>query len=137
MFSRILVPVDLAHPQELEKALQIAANLARNYGAPICYVGVTEETPSPVAHNPREFAQKLAAFAAEQAARHSIEATARAYPAHDPATEINDILLRAVAEIGADLVVMASHKPNIANYILPSHGGGIAAHSSASVFLVR
>ena len=137
MFSRILVPVDLAHPQELEKALKIAADLARNYGVPICYVGVTEEAPSPIAHNPREFAQKLAAFAAEQAARHGIEASARAYPAHDPAVEITDILLRAVAEVGADLVVMASHKPNIADYILPSHGGGIATHTGISVFLVR
>ena len=96
MYSKILVPVDLAHLEQLDKALRTAADLARHYDAPVCYVGVTPETPSPVGHNPKEFARRLAAFAAGQAAAHGIEATPLTLPATDPATQINALLLRAV-----------------------------------------
>ena len=36
-----------------------------------------------------------------------------------------------------DLVVMATHLPNVADYVWASHGGHLATHSKASVFLVR
>lgn len=137
MYSQILVPVDLTHIEQLGKALQTAADLARHYGAPVCYVGVTPETPSPVAHNPEEFAGKLDAFAKEQGTKHGIDVSTRSYTSTDPAIDINKTLRQAVEDSGADLVVMASHSPNITDYIWPSHGGWVAEHSSSSVFVVR
>lgn len=137
MYKQIMVPVDLTHVEHLHKALQTAADLAKHYGSPVTYVGVTPETPSPVAHNPSEFAQKLEAFANDQASQHGHQASAKAYASHDPAIDINDTLLKAVHETGADLVVMQSHVPNVTDYIWPSHGGSVASHSDASVFLVR
>ncbi len=68
MYKQILVPVDLTHVDQLGKALKTAADLSRHYDAPVCYVGVTSEAPSPVAHNPKEFAQKLEAFATSRQA---------------------------------------------------------------------
>ena len=41
------------------------------------------------------------------------------------------------AVLGADLVVMATHVPNLTDYIWASHGGHLASHAKASVFLVR
>jgi nucleotide-binding universal stress UspA family protein len=137
MYQRILVPVDLTHLDQLAKALQSAADLARLYRLPVCYVGVTAETPTPVAHNPKEYAAKLAAFGEEQARAHGIEVTTKAYARSDPAAQINETLLQAISENQADLVVMASHAPNVVDYILPSHGGSVAKHAAASVFLVR
>lgn len=137
MYKQIMVPVDLTHAEHLEKALQTAADLAKHYGIPVCYVGVTPEAPSPVAHNPAEFAQKLESFASEQAGKHGHQASAKAYASHDPAVDINDTLLKAIRETGADLVVMQSHVPNVTDYIWPSHGGSVASHAEASVFIVR
>lgn len=137
MYKQIMIPVDLTHIEHLEKALKTAADLAQHYGSPVVYVGVTPETPSPVAHNPTEFAQKLEAFAQDQASKHGHEAAAKAYASHDPAIDINDTLLRAINETGADLVVMQSHIPNVTDYIWPSHGGSVASHADVSVFLVR
>ncbi|WP_280985262.1 universal stress protein [Dichotomicrobium thermohalophilum] len=132
-----MVPVDLTHVEHLQKALQTAADLAKHYGSPVTYVGVTPETPSPVAHNPSEYAQKLEAFAQDQASKHGHEASSKAYTSTDPAIDINDTLLKAVHETRADLVVMQSHIPNVTDYIWPSHGGSVASHSDVSVFLVR
>ncbi len=137
MYRKIMVPVDLTHAKKLEKALRTAADLANHYGVPAVYVGVTASTPGPLAHTPEEFGRKLEAFAAAQGAAHGHAAEAHVAVSHDPSIDLDDTLLGCVKETGADLVVMASHVPNLTDYVWPSNGGTIAAHSDASVFVVR
>mgnify|MGYP000135559514 CR=1 FL=1 len=137
MFKEIMVPVDLRHVANLTKTLTVAADLAQKYGARITYVGVTGSEPSAVAHNPEEYAEKLAQFAASEAAMHGFDARGHTIVAHDPAVDLNHKLADAVKELHADLVIMATHVPNVADFIWASHGGHLAAHSKASVFLVR
>lgn len=137
MFSRIMVPVDLAHQDHLAKAIDAACALAQLWGAELVFVGVAAALPGSIAHNPQEFAEKLTAFADSQAASHGIVATAHAVISHDPATDLDPSLLKAAEEIGADLVVMASHVPNLTDYVWPSNGGTIATRASASVLVVR
>lgn len=137
MFTKIMIPVDLAHAADLAKALQCGADLALHYEIGVIYVGVTAAVPSATAHNPAEYAQKLAAFAKAQASQHGIDAQAHSVISHDPATDVDDALLKAIDETGADLVIMASHLPNLTDYIWPSNGGKIAAHAECSVMVIR
>lgn len=137
MFKRIMVPVDLAHIERLGRALNCAADLAKHWRVPITYVGVTSSTPSKLAHNPEEFAGKLRAFASDAAEVHGVETAAHAVIAHDPTTEVDDALMRAIGETGADLVVMASHVPDVIDHIWPSNGGKLAEHAKCSVMVVR
>lgn len=137
MFHTIMVPVDLAHLPALRRALDTAGDLARHYGARIVFVSVTAETPTPLAHNPAEFEARLDTFARDEATRLGVGTGARAYAATDPAIDLDRLLLRAIEETGADLVVMASHKPGLADYFWAAHGAGLAAHAGISVFLVR
>lgn len=137
MFSRIMVPVDLAHIAKLGRSLDAAALIARHTEAEVVYVGVSSSAPSEVARTPQAFAAKLEAFARETGERHGIRTHAKAYITHDPATDLDDTLLAATRELGADLVVMASHIPNVVDYIWPSNGGTIARRAGISVFVVR
>jgi nucleotide-binding universal stress UspA family protein len=137
MFKEIMVPVDLRHVANLTKTLTVAADLAQKYGARITYVGVTGSEPNSVAHNPEEYSEKLTQFAASEAALHGLSAQGHMIVAHDPAVDLNHKLADAVQELRADLVVMATHLPNVADYVWASHGGHLATHSKASVFLVR
>ena len=132
-----MVPVDLAHADKLAHALDTAATLARLYHAPVTYVGVTASAPGPLGHNPAEYDQKLENFVAEQARKHEIEASGRTVVSHDPAVDLDDALVKAVHETDSDLVVMATHIPNVADHFWPSNGGRVATHTDASVFLVR
>ncbi len=132
-----MTPVDLIHADRLKRALDCAADLAGHYGAELVYVGVTAETPGPLGHNPAEYAEKLDAFVAEQAKAHGITASAHPMAAHDPTTDLDDNLFKAIDETGADLVVMQSHIPNFTDYIWPSNGGKLAAHAKVSVMVVR
>jgi nucleotide-binding universal stress UspA family protein len=132
-----MTPVDLAHVGKLGRALDCAADLAKHYNVPIAYVGVTSPAPSQLAHNPEEFGQKLEAFARAEADKHGVQASAHTAIAHDPATEVDDALMRSIDETGSDLVVMASHVPDVIDYIWPSNGGKLAEHAKCSVMVVR
>lgn len=137
MFKKIMTPVDLSLQDTLGRALKVAADIAAMQGIEVCYVGVTMETPGALGRTSAEYEEKLKAFAAEQAELHGHKASHRMMIARDLTTEVDDALIRAVKETGADLVVMSTHKPGIGDYLWPSNGGKLAARSDASVFLVR
>lgn len=137
MYQKILVPVDLAHVDKLRKALDVAADLSKHYGAPLLYVGISSSLPGPIAHNPEEYAAKLKAFAEGEAGAHGIDAEAKAYTSHDPARDLDTTLVRAIEENGIDMVVMASHAPGAPEYLFASNAGYLAQHAPVSVFVIR
>jgi len=137
MYSKIMVPVDLAHVDRLEKALVTAADLSRHYNVPLCFVGVTAEAPTEVAHNPQEYAQKLKAFGDELSQRLGLIVETAAYPSHDPTVQLDQTLINAAKEHDADLIVMASHVPGMPDHIFSSHAAAVASRAEISVFVVR
>lgn len=137
MFNRIMVPVDLAHLEPLEKALTVAAELAGHYGADVCYVGVTATTPGEIARTPEEYQEKLTDFAEQQSRKYEFSADVRVYTAADPVAMVDDLLIKAISETGADLLVMGTHLPKKLDAVMPSNGSKVAKHTDVSVFLVR
>lgn len=137
MYSSIMVPVDLAHTDQLGKALQTAADLAKHYGAPVTYLGATPPTPSEMAHTPQEFGQKLQKFAEEQGRGNGIETKSQYVISHDPSVDLVDVLSDAIDKSGVDLVVMGSHQPGMAEHVFASHAGYVASHAHTSVMVVR
>lgn len=137
MYRKIMVPVDLAHIELIEPALETVADLARHYKAEVCYVGITSSAPGSVAHTPKEFGEKLDAFAQKRHRVHGQPVSTHTVVSPDPIADIDDRLIRAIDEVGADLVVMPTHPPSHLDVIMPSHGGKVAKHTDASVFLVR
>lgn len=132
-----MVPVDLGHLEQLGKALDLAAQLAEGAESPISYVGVTMATPSRIARSPAAFAELLREFAEKESAERGIRTAAKAYTSHDLTTDLDQILLQAIRDTEADLVVMASHRPGFAEHIFASHAGHLASHAPVSVFVVR
>ncbi|KPQ26134.1 MAG: universal stress protein family protein [Halomonas sp. HL-48] len=137
MFNNIMVPVDLAHLDTLEPSLSIVADMAKQYDARITYVSVTANTPTSVARTPQEYEQKLDAFAQERHQVHGQPVGIKVYSSTDPIANVDDLLVKAIDEIGADLVIMATHLPRHLDIVMPSHGGKVATHTDASVFLLR
>jgi nucleotide-binding universal stress UspA family protein len=91
----------------------------------------------PLPTTPRNYEAKLTGFAAEQADTHGIAVEAMRVVGTDPAAEINKLVLKAVKDTGADLVVIVSHPPRMLDWILLSHGGHVAEHLEVSVFVIR
>ncbi|MFB9866468.1 universal stress protein [Vreelandella sulfidaeris] len=137
MFTNIMVPVDLAHLEALEPALDVVANMAKQYDTRITYVSVTANTPSSIARTPQEYEQKLEAFAQERHKVHGQPVSIKVYSSTDPVANIDSLLEKAIAEVNADLVMMATHLPRHLDIVMPSHGGKLATHTDVSVFLIR
>ncbi len=137
MYQKIMVPIDLAHIELIEPTLETVADLARHYDAEVCYVGVTSNAPSSVARNPQEFAQKLEAFAQKRHEIHGQPVSTHTINSPDVIADLDDNLVKAIKDVGADLVVMPTHPPKHLDVIMPSHGGKVATHTDVSVFLVR
>ena len=137
MYSRIMVPVDLAHADKLSRALETAAVLAKADGATLIYTGVASTTPDAIAQNPKEFADKLAAFADAQRKVHGMPAEAHAVTSHDPAVDMGDKLIEAVEETRADVVVMATHIPGVADHWFQGKAAHVAEYAPVSVLVIR
>ncbi|WP_121064961.1 universal stress protein [Chachezhania antarctica] len=137
MFAKIMVPVDLAHADRLTRALTVTADMAKQYGAEVIFVGVSTAAPTSVAHTPEEYAEKLKTFAADQGTKGGFTASSDPILSHDPSVDLNKALLKAISDTGAELVIMASHVPGALDYVLGSHGGHLASHAHCSVLLIR
>ena len=137
MTDKILVPVDLEHAEKLTKALNVAAAIAKAEDAEVCFLGVTDSEPSAVAATPEAYATKLAAFAEDQAKTRGISAKANAVTVHDTPAELAKAILSGAKEVGADLIVMASHVPGLQEHLFATHAGYIANHAPISVYVVR
>jgi len=137
MFKHIMVPVDLAQKDKWERGISVACDLARHYGAGMTLVSVTGGLQARVSHSSAEYGRQLEAFAAEIAARETVNVETWIYDVPDPSVEVDRILIKAAEETGSDLIVMATHQPGWMEYIVNSHGGRLASHASVSVMLVR
>lgn len=137
MVQSIMVPVDLAHKGTLGKALTEAIKLARADGAGITLVGVTESAPSEAARSPAEFAEKFEVFAREVSAEAGFAVEAKPLVDVDVAADLGRVLISTAGEIGADLIVMASHVPGFLEHVFASNAGYVASHAKCSVYVVR
>ncbi len=137
MYSNIMIPVDLKHVEKMDKALTVAADIAKLYGAKAHIVGVSQTVPTEIAHTPAEYSRKLAAFATEHSKALGLTFAPHPEVSHDPAVDLDDVLLRAADKLGIDLIVMASHVPGFAEHFFASNAGYLASHAKRSVLVVR
>ena len=140
MYKTILVPVDLAEPETAEPALAQAVELAQGSGGTVRLVSIRSLVPMTYmefvpATFETEQQEELEARLAEIAARLDM-------PAERVSTKVrlgsvyNEVLEEAEAT-GADLIVVGSHRPTMATYLLGSNAATIVRHARCSVLVVR
>ena len=132
-----MVPVDLAHAGKIEKALRVAAEIAKSSNADLVLVGATTTEPSAIAHNPEEFAARMAEFGTAAAERLGCTVHTEMIRAHDLRVELDKALMKKAGEMDVDLAVMATHKPGALEHLFSSNAGYLAMHAPFSVMVVR
>ncbi len=137
MYKAIMVPVDVAHMDKLDKALTTAADLAAHYKGTATLVAVTANPPDEFGRTFEEFAANLEKLAAEEGKKRGVTFASKAVTTPDPRRELDDVLKAQAHALGADLIIMGSHVPHFAEYIISSNAGYLASHVDTSVFIVR
>jgi nucleotide-binding universal stress UspA family protein len=140
VFKTILVPVDLAEVEAAQPAIEKSVEIAKSAGGSVrliyvrAIVPVTymEFMPPTFDEMQQEEAEKrLADLAAKvDLPAERVSATVRLGSVY------NEILDEA-ERTGTELVVIGSHRPSMATYLLGSNASTIVRHAKCSVLVVR
>jgi nucleotide-binding universal stress UspA family protein len=140
MYQRILVPVDLADPNLAKPALESAVMICNSSGGDIRLVNVLAVTPVMLAeYVPPDFEAQQRKSAEEALAIIAKEVDTKSAPVTSVVRQgaIYQEILDEAKEMGADLIVMSSHRAGMRTYFLGSQAGYVVRYATCSVLVVR
>jgi nucleotide-binding universal stress UspA family protein len=136
MFKSILVPVDLSETEKGKLIIGTASKLAGK-DTRIRLVYIVENIPLFVASElPGDYLK-----ASKQDAGQALKALATA-AGLKPDVEVRSgsagsAILESADSFGADLIILASHKPGLQDYLLGSTAARVVRHAPCSVLVIR
>ncbi|MGI9523027.1 MAG: universal stress protein [Hyphomicrobiaceae bacterium] len=141
MFKKILVPIDVGHESSWVRVLPLAEQLALDYGAELHTIVVVPAVGMAVVGSffPPDFEKKALAEGQKQLAAivqksAKSPSTIHMHVAHGT---IYDEIRAAADKLSCDLIVMASHRPELKDYLLGPNAARVLRHARQSVFIVR
>lgn len=141
MFNDILFTVDLEHEESWRKALPVALDAAKAPGARLHVMTVVPEVavPALMQAGPYDFETKLVPETRSALDRFLQKELATGTQAHPIVTygSVYKEILRVAAEIPADLIVMAAHRPQAADFLIGSNAERVSRRARCTVMLVR
>ena len=140
MFKQILVPIDLADVELAKPAIETAVSQVGASGGKVRLLNVLPMTPVMLAeYVPPDFDMQQRKSAEEAMAIICKECGLE--PARVSSTVRQGGIYHEVLEeakaIGADLIVMSSHRPAMKTYFLGSNAGHVVRYAKCSVLVVR
>ncbi|MEM9797033.1 MAG: universal stress protein [Pseudomonadota bacterium] len=141
MFDKVLLPIDINHPESWEKALP-AARQCLGTGGEVHLLGIVHDLGSAMVSSflPDDFEktamEKLKAELKNlAAAQFGADEVVEAHVGHG---HVPETILRIAKQIEADLIVMAAHPPNeFQTLLIGSNAGKIVRHATIPVLVVR
>lgn len=140
MFKTILVPIDLAEIDVARPALEKAIALAEQSGGALRLVNVQPMLPATyLDYLPEQFDEEQR----EEAESRLKSLAAKIHIPHERVSYvvrtggIYPEILAEADEFGADLIVIGSHRPAMATYLLGSNAKTVVRHAKCSVLVVR
>jgi nucleotide-binding universal stress UspA family protein len=141
MYRNILLPVDLADEHSWRKALPTTLALCKTFGAALHVITVVPDFGLPLVG--QYFPPDYEARMHEQVADRLKEFVAAQVPEGVPvqhivaAGKVYHEILTTAERIGADLIVMGSHRPELSDYLLGPNAARVVRHANCSVMVVR
>lgn len=141
MTKSILLPVDLNHDSSWGKALPQAVDLARASGAKLHVLTVIPDYGSSMvgSYFPKDFSEKAldgTRTALDKFMTDHIPDDLHA-TSHAMHGSIYKSILSTAKSEGCDLIVMASHRSEMKDYLLGPNAARVVRHAPQSVFVVR
>jgi len=140
MYKAIMLPVDLAHDSSWKKAIPVALKMAETFGAKLHVVTIVQDIRNAMVaqYFPEDYEEKLTRKAAEDlSALVAREMPGRDVTEHVTVGQVYREIVRVAEDNGCDLIVMASHRPELSDILIGPNADHVARHTSASVMIVR
>ncbi len=141
MAKPILLSVDLNHESSWDKALPQAISLARAGDSELHVLTVIPDFGMSMvgSYFPEGFSENAAAetqAALEKFVQDNVPSDIDATP-HVLHGAIYKGILATADAVGCGLIVLASHRPEMSDYLLGPNASRVVRHASQSVFVVR
>lgn len=139
MYKKILVPIDLSDQKLANRILDVASDMIKGNGVELHALCVVPTFNMSIvgSYFPKNF-EKSALEDAKNALKEILnsrkEKTIKGHVAHGL---IYDEIMKAADSLKCDLIVMASHRPELKDYLLGPNSARVVRHAKQSVFVVR
>ncbi|MDZ7840163.1 MAG: universal stress protein [Gammaproteobacteria bacterium] len=139
MYKEILLSIDLEDANSWRRALPTAVEYAKAFGARIHVISVVPEFGLVRQFFPDNYEDQL---------KESVKSKLHEFTAENIPAEISvqhiiahgtiyQEINKAAERINADLIIMASHRPELGDYLLGPNAARVVRHSKRSVLVVR
>ena len=141
MYKEILLPIDLNHESSWRKALPQAIALARVDGAKLHVLTVIPDYGMSMvgSYFPDDFSEK-ATEGTEAALKKLVKEQVPGdvpVETHVKHGTIYKKIVNTATKMGCDLIVMASHRSEMKDYLIGPNSARVVRHAKQSVFVVR
>lgn len=140
MYKTVLLPVDLDEEPSWRKALPAAVEYCRASDAALHVLTVVPDLAMGVtAYLPEDSGRKLVKRAKDALSAFVEENVPETLGANGIVVQgtVYQRILEVAEEIGADLIVMAAHRPALKDYLLGPNAARVVRHATCSVLVVR
>jgi len=141
MYKKILVPIDINQESSWKKALPQAVEFAKKDGAKLYLFTVVPDFGMAMVGSffPKDYAQKAmehAEYELKAIARNNVpsDIDCTCYVRHGT---IYKRIIASADELGADLIVLSSHRPGTKDYLLGPNAARVVRHARQSAFVIR
>jgi len=138
VYSRILVPVDLEEPSSWSKAVPSALALADAFKVSVTLCTIVPNTVATVEAQWSQLTLKKLLDVAQ--AKLALLANDLGRPNLEREVGVGNIsraILKISDKIGADLIVLSSHRPGMKDWLIGANAERVVRHAKCSVFVVR
>ena len=141
MYKDILLAVDLNDDSSWQRALPTAVEYCRAFGAVLHVIAVIPSYGMPFVGQffPEGFEKEM-----EDKTLEALHAFVTEHVSKDVRVQrivsqgtVYQEILETSEKIGADLIVMASHRPELKDYLLGPNAARVVRHAQCSVLVVR
>ena len=138
-FEKILIPVDLGEESSWQEALPTGVDQAQHAGGELHIVTIVPDEPPQLAWLPDDYSTKMISYAKEQLAK-LIESGVPdeiSVQQHVRQGTIYSEIVKLAGEMDIDLIVMASHRPELKDFLLGPNAARVVRHAECPVLVLR
>ncbi|MDJ0949399.1 MAG: universal stress protein [Alphaproteobacteria bacterium] len=141
MYKDILLAIDLGEASSWKKALPTAVEYCKAFGSTLHLSTIVPDFGMAIVGSffPEDFEEK-----ALEKAKTELHAFAKKHVPDGVSVQhvvgqgtVYEEILRIAEDINCDLIVMASHRPELQDYLLGPNAARVVRHANTSVLVVR
>ncbi len=142
MYKNVLLAVDINHEESWRKALPVAIENCKAFGARLHVVTVIPDFHMPMiaSHFPANFMQELVLkmeAGITKFVKDHVPKTVKSTHAVVSGGKVYELIINYANEHDVDLIVLEAYHPDLKDYLLGSNAEKVARHAKQSVLVVR